>query len=928
MLRQTLSEDGPPRHGLARSPSRQLGRYVLLDQLGRGGMGEVYRAYDPELDRMIAIKRLRFEDRPGEPARQRLQREAQVVARFSHPHVAQVFDVGVDPLSQDMFIAMELIDGGTLRAWMRRKEATGWRDVVQVFLQAGRGLMAAHARGVVHRDFKPENVLLTTERCAKVVDFGLAKPARDPRVTKASGDQVAAGPDAVASGVRRWRPTEDELPSGDLSTTLTPAGARLGTPAYMPPEQMKSQPSDPRADQYSFAVALYEGLTGSLPFAGRNAAEYAFSVIDGTVRPFPRKTGVPGRLRRAVLRALSRRADDRYPSMAPLLAELEHALERRAVRNRSVVMALGLGGLMSLGAVQWFGQPGPDSSDGCAPAVSVSDAMWSGAQRAELRLRLGSVSTPHATVVADETIAAFDRMVARWKDERINACRGALRSAPVEAQLHDQRARCLDRHMSRQRALLGVLRVPTAETAVHGVEAVQALDHELDRCAQPNAVGLVAPGANARTQPILDRARQHLALGEVDAGLATLEGLPPRSPADTTEALEYGLVRAGLERARGRLEVARDVLEHAAQASLGGAPSLLAAEWNLAYGDLLRELGDHVAMDPAYARAERLYTQQLGPEAIASIVAAGTRGHQPLARGDYRKALAIYRAAADAAARKVSATDSTRLTLDEWVVRAAAHVGRLTEAREQAIDLVQRLRSSRGAHHPRTMAMLEVLGSIRLRSGDAEGAVADLREVVEFRETEASGRRSLDRAGTMVELGVAVLAQGDDVQARAILGDARAVLRDASLPPDHPQLLRVRANLGVAQRRGGDPDSARVTLRSALDGLDAAGLANTSDAIMVRLELGALLMAEDEAVLAAQVLADGVRCAEAAGDVVAQGRLQHQLARVHDAHGDTERADRAIVAAQRALAGLPADVPWRVELERYAGSRVATSDVP
>ena len=330
-------------------------------------MGEVYRAYDPGLDRMIAIKRLRGSDNMGARARQRLLREAQVVARLCHPNVVQVFDVGVDDDSEDAFIGMELVDGQTLREWLRQRRT--WREIVEVFLHAGRGLMAAHSRGVVHRDFKPENVLLGEEGVPKVVDFGLAKPALDRRSSRPSGEPVVARskaptkPTRAANDDGASRATDDDMPVAEGEHMLTPAGARLGTPAYMPAEQIRSMPSDPRSDQFAFAVSLYEALTGQLPFRGRSKGKYAKAVLDGEVQPFPRRSPVPRHLRKAIARAMTYRPEDRFRTMQPLLAELERALGRPTTPRASLVAATVFGVAVGLGASTLFDFDGSADTD-------------------------------------------------------------------------------------------------------------------------------------------------------------------------------------------------------------------------------------------------------------------------------------------------------------------------------------------------------------------------------------------------------------------------------------------------------------------------------------------------------------------------------------------------------------------------------------
>ena len=344
-LRRTLSDSGTSAVRRC-EPSRQLGRYLLLELLGRGGMGEVYRAYDPNLDRMVALKRLHSADPESDRARPRLLREAQVAARLCHTNVVQIFDVGTDPSSNDAYIAMELVEGETLRAWLRRPHP--WQEIAAVFSKVGRGLLAAHGRGVVHRDFKPDNVLLGLDGEPKVVDFGLAKPSRDARPTRSSAELAKTADTGPAEPLRA---TDEDMPIHQGANALTPQGARVGTPAYMPPEQMRSQPTDPRSDQYAFAVSLYEALTGQLPFEGSSSSKYGMAVLDGRVRPFPRRSPVPRRLRAAILRAISYRPADRFRSLEPLLSAIDRALVRPRVGP--VALAAAAGAVLGAAAATW-----------------------------------------------------------------------------------------------------------------------------------------------------------------------------------------------------------------------------------------------------------------------------------------------------------------------------------------------------------------------------------------------------------------------------------------------------------------------------------------------------------------------------------------------------------------------------------------------
>jgi serine/threonine protein kinase len=271
----------------------KVDRYVVTEKLGGGGMGVVYAAYDPELNRKLAIKLvlpMASDSASASERRVRLLREAQAMAQLSHPNVIAIYDVGT--LGEQVFLAMEHVEGRTLTQWLSL-EKRHWREIVNIFVQAGRGLAAAHAAGIVHRDFKPDNVLVGDDGRVRVLDFGLARAAQ------ADGSESESADDRVRTV---------SADAGMLRLTVTEPGKLIGTPAYMAPEQLMGQPGDARSDQFSFCVALYQGLYRELPFTGETAE---------SIR-------VPARLRKVLLRGLSAAREDRFDSMDSLLRELTH----------------------------------------------------------------------------------------------------------------------------------------------------------------------------------------------------------------------------------------------------------------------------------------------------------------------------------------------------------------------------------------------------------------------------------------------------------------------------------------------------------------------------------------------------------------------------------------------------------------------------
>jgi formylglycine-generating enzyme required for sulfatase activity len=326
----------PPEAGALTTGAR-IGRYVVLEHVGSGAMGSVYAAYDPELDRKVALKLLKSGRRTVDPTAQaRLLREAKAMGRLAHPNVIAVHDAGV--YEEQVFLAMEFLAGGTLRGWLSAQPRS-WREILDVFIAAAGGLAAAHAAGLIHRDFKPDNVLLDREGRPRVVDFGLAREANSRE-----GEPSHELSPAFITTLTGSTPGHE---SGHLET-LTRTGAVMGTPAYMAPEQFLAEPTDERTDQFSFCVALYEALYGQRPFGGDNLLSLGASVTEGQFRPMPKDHEVPTWLRRALLRGLRTKPAERYPSMGALIAAL---LDDPAVKRRRRLLTAGAAAVVVAGLV-------------------------------------------------------------------------------------------------------------------------------------------------------------------------------------------------------------------------------------------------------------------------------------------------------------------------------------------------------------------------------------------------------------------------------------------------------------------------------------------------------------------------------------------------------------------------------------------------
>ena len=413
---QTATAPGAAARPPATPVVSALGRFRLESMLGSGGMGTVHAAFDPELERRVAVKVLHARDAE---ARTRLLREARAMARLSHPNVITVFDVG--SAEGNDFVAMELVDGETLKEWWTRAHP-GWRDIVAAFIAAGRGLAAAHAAGLVHRDFKPSNVLRSRGGKIVVTDFGLSCATSDDAAP-------VIPPDAPASEPVR-----------------TQTGAFLGTPAYMAPEQWTGGTVGTASDQFAFCVALWEALAGVRPYRGDTLAELKQAALAGPSADAV--DALPRQVRAIVRRGLARDPAARWPSMDALLGALERALLRRR-RLVGLAAAVVVGGAGALLATRHDTTPLSDcQAPGLAPEVA-----WSTERAAAIR----------RTNPAAADLLAGD--IASWRAVREDACH-------AEPVLRNTRLACLDSVLAR---FAVAAQLVEADGAPHGLEGTASL---------------------------------------------------------------------------------------------------------------------------------------------------------------------------------------------------------------------------------------------------------------------------------------------------------------------------------------------------------------------------------------------------------------------------------------------------------------------
>jgi tetratricopeptide (TPR) repeat protein len=403
-----------------------VGRYMLLEPVGEGGMGVVYRAFDPELDRSVAVKLIRSADGSAE-ARARLLREAQAMARLAHPNVVGVHDVGT--VGDQVFLAMELLDGQSLRDWLR-SSPRGWRDIVRAFADAGRGLAAAHRAGLVHRDFKPANAFVETSGRIRLLDFGLARPA-----------------DALTAELDPTHSSDDDIPHSGIYASVTRAGRVAGTPRYMSPEQVAGGAATPLSDQYAFCVALCEALYQKRPRPDTSERDMR--------GPGPR------RLKGMIARGLRSEPAARWPSMDILVGQLDRVVAGR----RSLVVAAALAVIVvgAAIAVAAGGSNAVDPGERCQRADDRIGAVWTAADAEAVRQAFAATGRPYAADASTRVVDGLARYVTAWSDARRDACLATWARGEQSAELLDRRMACLDRRLVSLRGYVGVVSSATAE---------------------------------------------------------------------------------------------------------------------------------------------------------------------------------------------------------------------------------------------------------------------------------------------------------------------------------------------------------------------------------------------------------------------------------------------------------------------------------
>ncbi len=813
--------------GLA--PGLVIARYKLVEPLGDGGMGTVWRARDTELARDVAIKlvqpKLLRDSSTGSANTSRLFREAQALAQLSHPNIVPVFDVGTTE-RDEVWVAMEHVVGVPGDRWASNSERT-WSEIFEVYRQVGEGLTAAHRAGIVHRDFKPANFVVGQDGRVRVLDFGLARK---------TGAETASG--AI----------DEETKLTALSDAMTVAGAILGTPAYMSPEQMQGDTADAPSDQYSFAVALWEALYGAHPYPAKTFSDLRDLVRNGSIAA-PKANKIPGRFEVALRRAMATDAGERFETMDALLAALKAPIKKGKVALLAGVAAVAVG----IGALALVRQE--PAQERC----SVDDAGWKQAVSPETVQALEA----RLPEVAPNIIAELSNRRETWIASRQAACQ-ANRKGYETDDVFRARLACLDDVRSRLTRMPSLL---SEDDAVTGEDAYRAV-LELDRSKQCDGVTRTwfdeLDGDKQRE--LADDLRDGLLRYRANHNLAQLAGaekmvvrarnLNPSSPALLGRAL---LLRANLkQRARKYPEAEKDLreaLEVFARAKIGEfeaqtwtalvevvgiqgripeARSLAtAAKTTAQYDDnpaLLARLEHEMARldekEGKYGKARERFlaarkaiVEAYGDDSYDLLATDNELGRLALLRADSKSAIRYFEHAIDIARKHNSQNSSRALNANLGLAQAYSLLGegkRSIAIYEQVLEGQQ---LTLGPEHPATIDTAFMLGNELASYQKLEQALTVMHEALAVQEKNADDHSI---ASALASVGNVEVDLGLYKEAIATLSRSREIyenLSDTSI-----SLAAALLPLSRAYRFSGDCKAAvepMVTARTILS--DALG---------------------------------------------------------------------------------------------------------
>ena len=863
-----------------------LDRYILLSALGSGGMGVVYAAYDPDLDRKLAIKLLRGNDpqKGSSSGRSRLQREAQAMARLQHPNVIAVYDVGL--FRDQVFVAMEYVDGVTLRSWMKERPRSV-AEVLDVFLPAGRALAAAHAARIIHRDFKPDNVMIGKDERVRVLDFGLARSAVDEQ-------------EPIAERASQSGPTPLEIP-------LTQTGSFLGTPLYMSPEQWLREPAEAASDQFSFCIALWEALYGVRPFAGDTPRALAAAVVRGNLTKPPPDRDVPSWLRDVVTRGLQPDPQNRHASMDALLAALAadpDVQRRKRRRTLATVSALTLLSMLSAFALARLAR---NQLNQCGGAATRLDGVWDAGRRQALRQAFVATGSVGAANTAERVAENLDAYAKAWSAAHTDACEATHVRGEQSEKLLDLRMACLDRRRTEMNAQIDLF-VGAHDPQLVGKapEAVAKLT-ALAACADGHALEAVVPppddpavrarGGALRVElaraKALEDAGQYAPARELANTLAT-KAAALHYPPLTAEALSR---RASLEEETGAAKDAerswRDALPLAAQ---GRDDALVAHIWP----DLIWVVGMDEGMpnDALVLRAAaEAAVLRAGDDPDARAVLANNIGTLYSRDGKYGEAEAQFDKAIASLTPVVGAEHPRIAGFLNNLGIALYHEGKLEEARRTYARALAIWERAYGPDHPRVAIALGNLANVVGDQGKLEEARADLERALAIKERTLSPHHPLI-AVTLANLGHLLRLEKKYDEAQREF-ERSIEISQAAYGREHPAVAAGLVGLGGVLDSRGQYAEAKRLIREALAIQEKTLGPEHGETAKTHFELATVLaderqwkeaLEEAQRAIAHETKAGGAESVDLPEPLTLAARAELQLGRADEAVAEAERA--------------------------------------
>jgi tetratricopeptide (TPR) repeat protein len=790
----------------------EIGRYVVLSKLGAGGMGVVYGAFDPELDRRVALKLLRphAPDRDGSSSdtagRARLLREAHALAKLSHPNVVAIHDVGEHEGA--VWLAMEFVEGRTLGDWLRA-ERRDWGEVLSVMTAAAAGLQAAHAAGLIHRDFKPDNVMVGDDQRVRVMDLGLARARAEAHVV----------PDPEVD-MMKTHPGEDAL-----TAKVTRVGAMLGTPAYMSPEQFRGEDVDVRSDVFGFCITLWEALYGERPFAGKRVTEIAANVMDGRVRSPSGDRRVPGWLDRVCRRGLAPEPKARFESMPALLAAVEAGQARS--RRTKWFAAAGMVAVLGMGVEGGRRYELAQRVQACEAEGAAIAEVWNEEVRDGVRAGLLATDVSYAADIATRTVPYFDRHAEAWKTAATRACLdGTVRERWDEETL-DRARWCLDEQRMELEAVVDQLAHADAKVLLRAVRAASSLA-SVDGCVDEGVLARrPSPPTNReavrQTRRTVARAEALAEAGKYEEGLKTA-----REAVEQAESLDWPVLSATARSVEGFLlnrngdypaaEVASaDAYLQAAKVEAWGVAAEAAVR-------LISIIGYQQARHDEGLRwadhAELALTLANEPEGATHADRLNNIGLVHWAAGENEQALAFHERAL--AIRERTLGPEHPAVASSYGNLALSHdgMGDYVKARELFERTLALAEKVLGPEHPMVADTLDNLAGYDRDIGDYAKAKAMHARGLELRERVLGPDHpyvgtSLDNVGVMEFL------LGNYEESRRLQERALAV-RESTLGPEHPEVAYSLINLASIHVAMGEPAQAETLARRGVQILERA----------------------------------------------------------------------------------------------------------